>query len=82
MLTATITSKGQITLPKAVRQSLRLHSGDKIAFIINEKEEAVIRPVTKSAEQVFGLLYKNEQKTVSVEEMDQAIRMKMRDIKP
>jgi AbrB family looped-hinge helix DNA binding protein len=82
MLTATITSKGQITLPKAVRQSLRLHSGDKIAFIINEKEEAVIRPITRSAEHVFGLLHKNNQKMVSIQEMDQAIRTKMRDIKP
>jgi AbrB family looped-hinge helix DNA binding protein len=82
MITATITSKGQITLPKAVRESLGLSSGDKLAFILNDKEEAILRPVTKSVEQVFGLLNKNGQKAVSVEEMDKAIKMKMRGIKP
>lgn len=82
MITATVTSKGQITLPKAVRESLKLRSGDKIAFVINDKEEAVLKPVTKSVDQVFGLLHKKGQKPVSVEEMDQAIKNKMKDIKP
>ena len=81
MITATITSKGQITLPKAVRDTLRLRSGDKIAFVINEQEEAVMKPVTKSVDQVFGLLHNKGQKAVSVEEMDQAIKLKMRDMK-
>ena len=82
MITATITSKGQITLPKTVRETLKLRSGDKIAFVINDKEEAVLRPVTKSVDQVFGFLHKTGQKTVSVEEMDQAIKKKLRGIKP
>jgi len=81
MITATVTSKGQITLPKAVRESLKLRSGDKIAFVINDKEEAVLKPVTKSVDQVFGFLHKKGQKPVSVEEMDKAIKKKMRSIK-
>lgn len=41
---ARITSKGQITLPKAVRQALGLKPGDKIVFE-QEGEEIYVRPV-------------------------------------
>ncbi|WP_390889297.1 AbrB/MazE/SpoVT family DNA-binding domain-containing protein [Leptodesmis sichuanensis] len=34
MLTSTITSKGQITIPKAIRDLLNLHPGDRIDFIV------------------------------------------------
>jgi antitoxin PrlF len=80
MITATLTSKGQITLPKAIRDSLRLHFGDKIAFVINDQDEAVMKPVTRSVEQVFGILHKKGQKPASVEEMNQAIKKKIKDI--
>ena len=43
MITATITSKGQITIPKMVRESLRLHSGDRIAFIMHNQAEEIGR---------------------------------------
>lgn len=33
MPASTMTSKGQITMPKAVRQSLGLHTGDRVDFI-------------------------------------------------
>jgi len=35
MALATLTNKGQVTIPKPVRDSLGLHIGDKIKFIIN-----------------------------------------------
>ncbi len=78
MITATITSKGQITLPKAVRERLKLRTGDRVAFAVNSEDEAVMKPVTRSVEQVFGILYKKGQKTASVEEMDQAIKKRMK----
>ena len=34
MVTATLTSKGQVTIPKPVRDSLRLRTGDRVAFIL------------------------------------------------
>ena len=78
MALATLTNKGQVTIPKAVRESLGLHSGDKLEFVIVENGKACIRPVTKKVDDVFGRLYKPEKKPVSVEEMDEKIRQKMR----
>jgi AbrB family looped-hinge helix DNA binding protein len=39
MVTARVTSKGQITIPKAVRERLGLHSGDEVQFF--EKDGAM-----------------------------------------
>lgn len=78
MTLATITSKGQITIPKAVRDSLKLHTGDKVEFVVTAKGEAIIRPATKKVDELFGILHKPGRKPVSVEEMDAAIRRKMR----
>jgi antitoxin PrlF len=78
MTVATLTNKGQVTIPKAIRTSLGLHSGDKLEFVITETGAALIRPVTKKVDEVFGILHKPERKPVSIEEMDAAIKKKMR----
>jgi antitoxin PrlF len=78
MALATLTNKGQVTIPKAIRESLGLHSGDKLEFVLVESGKAFIRPITKRVDEVFGRLYKSERKPVSVEEMDEKIRQKMR----
>jgi antitoxin PrlF len=81
MVTATITSKGQITIPKTVRESLHLHSGDQVAFILRDSSEAVLRPVTKTVDQVFGKLHTSGQVVKSVVEMNQTIQQRMRSHK-
>jgi AbrB family looped-hinge helix DNA binding protein len=53
---STLTSKGQITIPKGLRESMKIVTGDKVEFIINEKNEVVIKPITKKAIDVFGQL--------------------------
>ncbi len=74
MALSTLTSKGQITIPKSLRESMSIDAGDKIEFIINEQNEVVIKPITKKASEVFGLLNKyKKNKAVSIEEMDQAV---------
>jgi len=79
MALATLTTKGQVTIPKKIRESLRLHAGDKIEIIVTGKGEAVIRPVSKNVDDVFCKLYKPGRKAVSVEAMDNAVRNRMRD---
>ena len=79
MALATITTKGQVTIPKSVRDSLMLSTGDKIEFVVTDKREALIRPISKKVDEVFGILHKPARKTVSVEEMDVTIRQKMKD---
>jgi len=79
MALTTITSKGQITIPKSIRDSLNLLPGDKVEFVITKTNEVILRPVTKKVDDVFGLLnaYKKN-KPVSVEAMDEAIKQKIR----
>jgi AbrB family looped-hinge helix DNA binding protein len=79
MALATITTKGQITIPKSVRDSLMLSTGDQIEFIVTDKREALIRPISKKVDEVFGILHKPGRKTVSVAEMDAKIRQRMKD---
>ncbi len=79
MAVATITTKGQVTIPKSVRDSLMLSTGDKIEFVVTNKREALIRPISKKVDEVFGILHKPGRKTVSVEEMNAKIRQKMKD---
>lgn len=79
MVTATITSKGQITIPKEVRDTLHLHTGDKVAFIMNDRAEAVFKPINKSVDQVFGKLHATKQTRKTVKEMNQAVARRMRD---
>ena len=73
MITAKVTSKGQITIPKRVRTSLNLHAGDRVAFVVRGDREAVLKPVTKSVDEVFGMLHRPDMTARSVEEMDEAI---------
>ena len=82
MVTATLTSKGQITIPRAVRELLHLHSGDRIAFVMHGETEALMKPVTKTVDQVFGRLHRYGQVGRTVAEMNQAIAARMRGERP
>jgi len=79
MAFATLTSKGQVTIPKEVRTSLQLHAGDKIEFVVTEGREALLRPVTKKVDDVFGRLHKPGRKPITIEKIDAGIRQKMQD---
>jgi len=79
MALATITTKGQVTIPKIIRESLKLNTGDKIEIIVTEEREAIIRPVSKKVDDIFCKLNKPGRKAVSLEAMDDAIRNRMRD---
>jgi len=81
MVTATLTCKGQLTIPKAVRDSLNLHAGDRVAFIVHNDTEAVLKPVTKSVDDVFGRLQSAGQQRKSVEDMNTAVAKRMRERK-
>ncbi len=53
---AKITLKGQITLPKEVRNSLDIKEGDSVIFVI-EKDRAVLKPLKKkSLKDFYGAL--------------------------
>jgi AbrB family looped-hinge helix DNA binding protein len=69
MVSATLTCKGQITIPKTVRESLRLHVGDRIEFVVHGRTEALLKPLTKSVDEIFGKLHRINQPVRTVDEM-------------
>ncbi len=73
MSTTTITSKGQITLPKEVREHLHVHEGDRLEFMIDDQGKVEMRPISRSIQSLFGLLHQPGMRTVSVEEMNEAV---------
>ena len=75
---ATLTSKGQITIPKLVRDSLALHSGDKIEFVLTENNEVLLKPVTKKVDEVFGRLFRADRHAADIAEMDAMLKQKIR----
>lgn len=75
MITATITSKGQITIPKDIRDHLGLHAGDKISFIEDKDGSINLIPIKKPLSALKGLVAKPK-KPVSVEDMNNAIKRK------
>ena len=81
MVAATITNRGQITIPKAVRDSLRLHAGDRVEFLVRGHDEAVLKPITRSVDEVFGKLHKHNTPKRAIHEMNQAIARRMRSRK-
>jgi len=77
MPTAKLTSKGQLTIPKAVRDSLRLQIGDRVNFNITNESEAVITPVTKSVDDVYGCLHQPGEKARTIDDMNAAVAARM-----
>ncbi len=73
MSTSTLTSKGQTTVPKAVRLHLGLKPGDKIRFLVEDDGRVVVLPATLHLRDLRGSLPKPP-KPVSVEQMNAAIR--------
>ncbi len=69
---ATMTSKGQITIPKEIRDALRLRPGDRIDFQREKDGRVVLRPATRSILDLAGIV-KWKGPPVSIDEMDEAI---------
>jgi len=77
MSLAKMTSKGQITVPKTVRDYLELHTGDKVEFIIDEKGRVIMTPKTLDVEDIFGMI--EAHKKMSIDDMNKAIRKKIKE---
>ena len=75
---ATMTTKGQVTVPKAVRDQLDLKAGDRVDFVVNDAGEAVLRRVSCTAAQVQGMLAHRARRPVTVAQMDEAVRRRIR----
>jgi AbrB family looped-hinge helix DNA binding protein len=72
MPTATMTSKGQITIPVQVRRALGLDAGVRVDFYEIESGEYVLRPRTHSIKELEGCMAYSGP-TITIEEMHQAL---------
>ena len=70
---ATLTTKGQLTVPKEIREYLNLSSGDKIEFVISEKGKAIMKPVSQKVDNLYGRLFDESRVAVTTEEMKESI---------
>ena len=73
MPSATVTSKGQITIPKIVRDELGIREGDRVAFRVLEDGRVVVEPETIDLLMLRGVLHPRR-KGVTLADMDEAIR--------
>ena len=72
MSAATLTSKGQITIPKDIRNYLKIDQGDKIEFFVSKNGMVIISPIRSDVRQLKGIIAKPD-KPVSIEDMNTAI---------
>ena len=73
MLSSTITTKGQVTIPKNIRNILKIGKGDRIEFLVDTNGTVTILPVTIDITALKGLVPKPK-KYVSLDDMKNAIR--------
>ncbi len=70
---ATITSKGQITIPADIRRELGMKAGDRIDFVLNETTHRYeMRPTKGSIRDLYGIFHKPG-RHLTIEEMNRAI---------
>jgi antitoxin PrlF len=63
---ATLTSKGQTTIPKEIRDSLGLRPGDRMTFTLMPDKTVVMRVKARSVMDLVGLLQKKGRKPVAI----------------
>jgi AbrB family looped-hinge helix DNA binding protein len=73
MLSTTVTDTGQITLPDEIRQHLKLTSGSRVEFVIDEDGQVKIFPLNVAVENLSGILHRPNIQPATLDDMDAAI---------
>ena len=68
-----ITAKGQITLPKMVREALALSAGDRVGFVIHDNGTVTVEAETVDLGSLRGVISARG-RHVTVEQMNDAVR--------
>jgi AbrB family looped-hinge helix DNA binding protein len=69
---STITVKGQATIPKAIREHLRLKPGDRVKFFVHPDGSVVLLPKLP-ASVLRGILKSSRSRPISIPEMSEAV---------
>jgi len=73
MSEARMTTKGQITLPKDIRDRLGLKQGDRVRFIVEDDGRVRLLPAKRDVSELFGILPRPE-RALSIDEMDEIVQ--------
>lgn len=74
MPTAKVNVGWRVTLPRQVREVLRLRAGDRVDFVLSEAGDVVLRAATVDVRTLKGLLKRPGRRPVSLRSMEAAIR--------
>lgn len=77
--TAMVSDKGQVTLPKALRDRLGIHPGSRLAFRVAADGSLNVQVLAKGSDALFGLLAKPGEPARSLDDMDAAITEAVRE---
>ena len=76
MPASTLTTKGQVTIPKPVRDALGVRAGDRISFVVRDDGIVELRPETVDLKDLFGILT-HDGEPVTLEEMERQFILKV-----
>ena len=70
---STITSKGQITIPKQVRDEMGWKPGDRVAFVRDRAGRTTLQQITTDFRSLKGIIKSPFKRPITLKEMDEAI---------
>jgi antitoxin PrlF len=73
MITATLTSKGQLTVPKEIRERLKLKPGSQVKFVLDKTGGAILKPLNFDFESIRGIIKSKRKHPPTIEEINEAI---------
>lgn len=73
MPATTVTSKGQVTIPKAIRDAMGIRAGDRVRFVQREDGTVVVEPETIDVRSLYGRLRRYASGATTAEEMDEIV---------
>jgi AbrB family looped-hinge helix DNA binding protein len=76
---AIMSSKGQVVVPRVLREALGLHAGSELIFAMHRDGVLEVKPLKRSIEMFFGRCKQAGEKPLSIEDMDKAIGQAVSD---
>ncbi len=78
MSDARLTTKGQVTIPRDIRDRLHLKFGNRLRFRITDSGQVMLEAAKHHVGELYGLLQRKSKKPMPVEVMDEAIRRRFK----
>jgi AbrB family looped-hinge helix DNA binding protein len=73
MPSTSLSTKGQIVIPKVIREQLGLRPGDPVDFVLQDNGDVVMRPAVRDVRSLKGCVRSRRRRSVSLAEMKRAI---------